>query len=120
MHTMQGVKQNLLNVPSYLQVLPSTSVFSPLLFGACPPVPSCTGTLSSVSPPDEAVHITLRSLHQSFSSKKIQALTGHIVCQEKNVTDETWDKFSVRQTGRYRLIVNVCTSTSSFCVFDYV
>lgn len=48
-------KWKLIIVLSYHQVHPSTSVSSPQLFEACPPVPSCTSTLASVSPLDEAV-----------------------------------------------------------------
>lgn len=39
---------------SYHRVPLSASASSPQLFGACPPVPSCTGTPVSVSPLDEA------------------------------------------------------------------
>lgn len=40
---------------SYHQVHPSAFVFYLQWFEACPPELSCTGTLASVSPPDEAV-----------------------------------------------------------------
>ena len=57
---------------SYHQVPLSASVSCPQLFGACPPVPSCTGTLVAVSPLDEAI-TTLHQEHQSHYLKKRHA-----------------------------------------------
>lgn len=53
-------KRILMIMPTYRRGHPSASAFSPLLFGACPPVPSCTGTPASVSPLDAAT----QTLHQ--------------------------------------------------------
>lgn len=59
-------------MPSYHQVHPSTSVSFPQLFEACPPVPSCTGTLVLVSPLDVALlaitSITLTNLFQMIDT----------------------------------------------------